>query len=320
MPVPGVDVHQATSTPPPPGPALLPGLDRWAPFEQGPVPEHLDDPTLTTASLEADGTTALLHVPGVGRYLARVDRPVVVEPAAGATRADVTCFLSGPVRAAQEVLTRRHPLHASTVSVAGRAVLVCGGAGAGKSAVAAALACRGHRLLGDAIGLVDLADDADGAGEPDEAGDDVDAHEAAVRRGAVALPTSDEVVVGPEVLRDLCLPPGAGRGTRPGLLARTVALGRPGRAAPLTHVVLLERSDEALPGRRTARTLLPPPKVASSLAPVRWHPELADGLLGAEAFSSWATALAGAVPFSTVRWSAGASLAETADAVEELAT
>lgn len=309
MAVPDVDLQRSTSTPPPPGPELLPGLDRWTPFEQGEVPEHLDQPSVALPHLEADPDAALVTIPGAGRYLARVGRAVLVEPWPSATHDDVTSHLSGPVRAAQEALNGRTPLHAAAISVAGRAVLVCGGPGTGKSAVAAALACRGHRLLADAIGLVDLP-----AGIDDDASDESD------RAAPIAVPTSDEVVIGPAVLRDLCLPPSAGRGTRPGLLERTVTLGRPGRPAPLAHVVVLHTTDEALSGRRTVRTPIDADDVPEALEPVRWHPDLTDALRGVDAFPSWATELAAAVPFSELRWSAGAALAETADAVEELAT
>ncbi len=53
-------------------------------------------------------------------------------------------------------------LHGSAVEVAGRAVVLLGQKGAGKSTTAAALLARGHRLLTDDLVVIDL----DGAGQP----------------------------------------------------------------------------------------------------------------------------------------------------------
>ena len=67
------------------------------------------------------------------------------------TDADAVTYLLGPVLAFLLRLRDRVPLHASGVVVDGRAVLFAGGAGAGKSTTAAALASLGHPLLSDDV-------------------------------------------------------------------------------------------------------------------------------------------------------------------------
>jgi hypothetical protein len=67
------------------------------------------------------------------------------------TTEDLATYLLGPVMGF--VLRRRHvlPLHASAVSVGGRAVVLCGESEAGKSTTAAALALRGFTVLTEDI-------------------------------------------------------------------------------------------------------------------------------------------------------------------------
>jgi hypothetical protein len=74
------------------------------------------------------------------------------------TKEDFVTYLLGPVMGF--VLRRRRvtPLHASAVSVAGKAIIFCGDAHAGKSTTAAALALRGMTVLCEDIAALRLAE------------------------------------------------------------------------------------------------------------------------------------------------------------------
>jgi hypothetical protein len=69
--------------------------------------------------------------------------------------ADAAYFLFEPVLAFVLRLRGVLALHASAVSIAGRAVLFCGGTGSGKSMTAAAFLARGHALIGDDVVALD---------------------------------------------------------------------------------------------------------------------------------------------------------------------
>jgi len=74
------------------------------------------------------------------------------------TKEDWATYFLGPVMGF--VLRRRHviPLHASAVSVAGRAIILCGDAHAGKSTTAGALALRNVPVLCEDIAALRLAE------------------------------------------------------------------------------------------------------------------------------------------------------------------
>lgn len=92
---------------------------------------------------------ALLSVFGVARYLVQPGE-IVVEPAGG-SEDDVVTFLVGP--AATALLQQRGVAtsHAAAMEVDGDAVVLLGSSGIGKSALAWALAQRGHALLADNV-------------------------------------------------------------------------------------------------------------------------------------------------------------------------
>ena len=110
---------------------------------------------------EAAPGVLLLHVEDVARFLVMAGREIVIEPCGGGNE-DIVAFLLGPVFAAllqqREVVT----LHAAAVETAAGAVLLLGGSGSGKSALAAALVERGCALLADNVTGVIL----DGSGHP----------------------------------------------------------------------------------------------------------------------------------------------------------
>jgi hypothetical protein len=128
----------------------------------GPVPERLEAPTFRGPGWELDARRFLLHLPGICRILAADGRTLELEPAAGATLGDAMPFLLGTGIGALLHQRDRMVLHAAAVTACGRALLLCGPAGMGKSTLAAALCRAGCGFLGD-----DVAALATGpAGEP----------------------------------------------------------------------------------------------------------------------------------------------------------
>jgi hypothetical protein len=73
------------------------------------------------------------------------------------TLEDAATYLLGPVCGLLLRLRGVTCLHASAVAVGGRAVLMCGPAGAGKSTTAAALAARGYPVLSDDVSALDVS-------------------------------------------------------------------------------------------------------------------------------------------------------------------
>lgn len=103
----------------------------------------------------------LLRVPGIVRFLLRDGAAIDYEAEADAQPGDLAAFVIG---AAFGLLLHQRGLvtvQASSVCVNGKAVLFLGASGVGKSTLAAALAQRGHQLLGDDFSVLSL--DAGGA-------------------------------------------------------------------------------------------------------------------------------------------------------------
>lgn len=98
----------------------------------------------------ADGRV-LLSVPGIGRFCLSGGTQVDIEPAAGADPITLGLLLSGPVLA---VLQRQRgfiPFDGAALGLNGKALLIVGASGLGKSSLAAALAQQGWPVLADGV-------------------------------------------------------------------------------------------------------------------------------------------------------------------------
>jgi hypothetical protein len=91
---------------------------------------------------------------GVGSFLVRRGRDIVVDPCPGLDERLLRLFLLGPVLAVLLQQRGHLLLHASAVAVADGAVLFLGSEGWGKSTMAAALHARGHKLLTDDVAVL----------------------------------------------------------------------------------------------------------------------------------------------------------------------
>lgn len=136
-------------------PAASEEVEGWRSLHASPRSNADDEPTVTVEG-SADGAWLRL------RY---ADGTVFTVDAAGTrvgctwrapmTPEDTATYLLGPVFGVVLRLRGLTCLHASAVAVDGRALLLCGPAGAGKSTTAAAFAARGHRVLGDDVAALE---------------------------------------------------------------------------------------------------------------------------------------------------------------------
>ena len=251
----------------------------------------LPDATVRGPVVEARPDAVLIRVPA-GRFLVRRGEPIRLERAPGATDADVRCFLEGPVAAAAAFLRGLVPLRAATVVIAGRAVAIAGPSAAGKSAVAAALALRGHAVLADAVTPVAIADD-----------------------GPTIEPLAPEPVLWPDMVEALGLDSEAGRLVRPALPKRAFRLGGQGAPAPLASVILLDRDGRL--GTPASHPVMGAESVAL-LPATSWHRPLVGSLgLSALRFRSLRT-IASTTGFIRLERPNRASPTELAAMVEEV--
>lgn len=125
------------------------------------VPPVLDTPILTLplTTLDRQGR-CLHHVPGVARYLVVSRERVVIDIAPGASVARALRFLRFQPLAVVCRLWGLVPLTLACVAMDAGAVLIAGGAAAGKSSLAAALLRDGGRLVADGLCALDASDPA----------------------------------------------------------------------------------------------------------------------------------------------------------------
>jgi hypothetical protein len=118
----------------------------------GEVPERLDDPVLTTPSLQLDASgTVLYRIRGVAAYLVERGSSITISPELPREAPDLRLFLLGSVFGFLCHQRGVLPVHAAAVEIDGRAVAFAGSSGAGKSTLAAAFRRRGFRLLADDV-------------------------------------------------------------------------------------------------------------------------------------------------------------------------
>jgi hypothetical protein len=99
---------------------------------------------------------ACQFVKGVGAFLVRNGREVIIDPAPGVEERVLRLSLLGPVFSLLLHQRGQLVLHASAVEIAGQAVAFMGGAGWGKSTQAALLEARGYNVVTDDSTAVDV--------------------------------------------------------------------------------------------------------------------------------------------------------------------
>jgi hypothetical protein len=145
----------------------LPELQAWTGGDRapdvlirlGPVPALGDGGRHFSPRIEFTETALRFDVPGVARYLIDGADRITIETAPGVAPdlAEVRLFFFGTVLAVLCFRRGLIPLHASAVEVDGRALLLAGNSGLGKSTMAAALMARGYPLLSDDLCALDVS-------------------------------------------------------------------------------------------------------------------------------------------------------------------
>lgn len=142
----------------------LPELAPWAGDDRqpdltirtGPIPARLDGGFDVTPLLQVTpDKQARLSIDDIATYWLKSASEVVIDPQMPVDSPDVRIFFFGTILG---LLCHRRglfPLHASCVSIGGRAVAISGMSGAGKSTLAAALTRQGHALLSDDVCVID---------------------------------------------------------------------------------------------------------------------------------------------------------------------
>lgn len=115
------------------------------------LPLELPSPAQSGPGWSIEGDVFLLKVPRVARFLIRGGVEILFESEPGHDPGDVTLYLLGTCFAVLLQQRGSIVLHASAVSVKGKAMLFCGQSGAGKSTMAAMLCERGYPLLNDDV-------------------------------------------------------------------------------------------------------------------------------------------------------------------------
>jgi hypothetical protein len=120
----------------------------------GDVPERLNDAVDCGVLCSARPGEHLLDVPGVARYWTQDGRRITVQPAPGAADDAVSAVLSAVPIAALLHQRGALVLHASAVEVDGGAVAIAGSSAVGKSAMAAVLMRRDHKVITDDLCVI----------------------------------------------------------------------------------------------------------------------------------------------------------------------
>lgn len=115
-----------------------------------------DAPALTPdASPDITAQQLTFVIADVGHFRITRGARVDVWPADGVAPRDVLAYVTGGCIGAALLQRGAHLFHASSVVIGGKAFLVCGRSGAGKSTTVAHLAARGAATIGDDISTLD---------------------------------------------------------------------------------------------------------------------------------------------------------------------
>ena len=129
---------------------------------EGDFPDELPEALESSRVHQVNAEAFLLRVDGVGRYLVRDGREILIDPDPVASAHDVRVYLLGTCLGALLHQRGYLVLHASGIATDGGAVLFAGASGAGKSTLLAEMLRRGYKMIVDDVCAVRF----DTAGQP----------------------------------------------------------------------------------------------------------------------------------------------------------
>lgn len=121
-----------------------------------PTPLTLEGGRAVGTTCESDGRRLLCRLPGIGRFLSTDGNTLDLEPDTGVTASDLMALALGTGWGALLHQRGLFPMRAAAIAIDGRAVIICGGGGAGKSTLAAALAQSGATVLCDDVAALGI--------------------------------------------------------------------------------------------------------------------------------------------------------------------
>ena len=124
----------------------------------GDVPEHLESNLVNFPFVEANHTQYLLKLRNMARYLLQHGKRITIQPETGAVLTAVNNYVLTAVLGPLSYMRGFMPFHGGAFLLNGKAVLISGISGIGKSALLAALHQRGYIILADDISNVKIVD------------------------------------------------------------------------------------------------------------------------------------------------------------------
>lgn len=94
------------------------------------------------------------EIKDIARYKVSDGKQIIIEPLADADVESIKLFLNGPVFGALLLQKGLLPLHAAAFEYNGKAILISGNSGIGKSSTVAHIAKQGYKLIADDISCV----------------------------------------------------------------------------------------------------------------------------------------------------------------------
>lgn len=123
----------------------------------GPVPPRLEAVIAEGVLWQVSRDRFLLTIPGIGGFLAEHGRTLTIQPEAGVADEDIWRFARMTPLAAIAMQRRLATFRASAIVLGhGKAVLIAGASGVGKSTLAEALRRHGARVIADDLAIVTM--------------------------------------------------------------------------------------------------------------------------------------------------------------------
>jgi len=120
-------------------------------LQYGDVPDHLANNEVDFPFIESNENQYLLKLPNIGRYLVENGNSITIQPEKNTIAADVNNYILTAAFGALSYQRGFLPMHGGVFILNGKAVMITGLSGHGKSTLLAALYKRGYPVITDDI-------------------------------------------------------------------------------------------------------------------------------------------------------------------------